>query len=126
MQPAITPEDVPALAGAPDVLADANLFLAEQTLYLRPEDRLFLRNAFLFAETAHRDQSRQSGEPYITHPLAVASILTQWKLDAQALAAALLHDVMEDSGVTKLELTEKFGKSVAELVEKLKNEAKVI
>ena len=100
MELALTPEDVPALAGAPEVIADANQFLTEQTLYLKPDERALLRNAFLFAEIAHRPQTRRSGEPYITHPLAVASILTQWKLDAQALAAALLHDVMEDSGIS--------------------------
>ena len=60
--------------------------------------------AFEFSETAHRGQFRKSGEPYITHPLAVASILSQWRLDAQGLAAALLHDVMEDTSVTKSEL----------------------
>ncbi len=119
MELALTPEDVPALAGAPEVIADANLFLTEQTLYLKPDERALLRNAFLFAEIAHRPQTRRSGEPYITHPLAVAGILTQWKLDAQALAAALLHDVLEDSGTSKLELTEKFGKTVAELVDGL-------
>lgn len=119
MAPVISPEDVPALAGTPDVIANANLFLSEQTLYLKPEDRTLLRHAFLFSEAAHREQRRQSGEPYISHPLAVASLLTEWKLDAQALAAALLHDVMEDSGVTKLELTEKYGKTVAELVDGL-------
>ena len=117
MGPIITSEDVPALAAATAVLADANHFLGELTLYLKQEDRAMLRTAFLFSEAAHRGQTRRSGEPYISHPLAVASILTQWKLDAQALAGALLHDVMEDSGISKLELTEKFGKTVAELVD---------
>ncbi|WP_432803956.1 RelA/SpoT family protein [Chitinibacter mangrovi] len=114
---ALTIEDVPALQEAPDVIEEANRFLTEHTAYLKPEDRQMLRAAFLFAENAHRGQMRRSGEPYISHPLAVATILTQWKLDAQALAGALLHDVMEDSGVTKLELTEKYGKAVAEIVD---------
>ncbi|MDR3413104.1 MAG: bifunctional (p)ppGpp synthetase/guanosine-3',5'-bis(diphosphate) 3'-pyrophosphohydrolase [Formivibrio sp.] len=113
----IAPEEVPALAGASRVLADANHFLGELTQYLKPDDRALLRAAFLFSEVAHRGQTRRSGEPYLSHPLAVATILTQWKLDAQALAGALLHDVMEDSGISKLELTEKFGKTVAELVD---------
>lgn len=117
MDLALTLDDAPALAGADDVVNDANLFLTELTQYLKREDRELLRAAFLFAEAAHRGQCRRSGEPYISHPLAVASILTQWKLDVQALAAALLHDVMEDSGVSKLELVEKFGKQVAELVD---------
>lgn len=110
--------DVPELANtAPELFADANRFLSLNTSYLKLEDRQFLARAFCFADAAHRGQVRRSGEPYISHPLAVATILTQWKLDAQALAGALLHDVMEDSGVTKLELTEKFGKTVAELVD---------
>ncbi|GAB7126343.1 bifunctional (p)ppGpp synthetase/guanosine-3',5'-bis(diphosphate) 3'-pyrophosphohydrolase [Silvimonas sp. JCM 19000] len=110
--------DVPDLAmKAPAVITAANHFLSEDTAYLKADDRMFLAAAFKFSEAAHRGQSRQSGEPYISHPLAVATILTSWHLDAQALAAALLHDVMEDSGITKLELTEKFGKHVAELVD---------
>lgn len=117
MDTVITAEHVPELAGTPQAIADVNHFLTDLTSYLKPEDRAMLRAAFLFSEAAHRGQTRRSGEPYITHPLAVASILTQWKLDAQALAGALLHDVMEDSGISKLELTEKFGKTVAELVD---------
>ena len=113
----ITSADVPALIDAPEVIEEAGRFLNEKTAYLKNEDREMLFSAFLFAEAAHRGQMRQSGEPYISHPLAVAGILTLWKLDAQALAAALLHDVMEDSGVTKLELTERYGKAVAELVD---------
>lgn len=113
----VTSNDVPALTDAPEVIEEANRFLNEQTAYLKREDREMLFSAFLFAENAHRGQMRRSGEPYISHPLAVAGILTQWKLDVQALAAALMHDVMEDSGVTKLELTEKYGKAVAELVD---------
>ena len=99
------------------MIAAANQLLTEETQYLKPEDRALLRTAFLFSEAAHRGQSRQSGEPYLSHPLAVAIILTQWKLDAPALIGALLHDVMEDSGITKLEIIEKFGKTVAELVD---------
>ena len=68
-------------------------------------------------KSAHRGQFRKSGEPYITHPLAVASILSQWRLDAQGLAAALLHDVMEDTSVTKTELETTFGKPVADMVD---------
>ncbi|MBB5191804.1 GTP pyrophosphokinase [Silvimonas terrae] len=118
MEALLAAADVPDLAAkAPAVIAAANRFLTEDTAYLKPEDRVFLAVAFKFSEAAHRGQSRQSGEPYISHPLAVASILTSWHLDAQALAAALLHDVMEDSGITKLELTEKFGRHVAELVD---------
>ena len=85
--------------------------------YLQPPDVALVERAFAFSEQAHQGQFRKSGEPYITHPLAVASILSQWRLDAQGLAAALLHDVMEDSGITKSEIETSFGKLVAEMVD---------
>ena len=85
--------------------------------YLPPPDVALVNRAFEFSESAHRGQFRKSGEPYITHPLAVASILSQWRLDAQGLAAALLHDVMEDTSVTKSELEKSFGKPVADMVD---------
>ncbi len=85
--------------------------------YLPAPDVALVNRAFEFSETAHRGQFRKSGEPYITHPLAVASILSQWRLDAQGLAAALLHDVMEDSAVSKSELEKRFGEPVAEMVD---------
>ncbi len=85
--------------------------------YLQPPDVALVERAFAFSEQAHQGQFRKSGEPYISHPLAVASILSQWRLDAQGLAAALLHDVMEDSGITKNEIETSFGKPVAEMVD---------
>jgi GTP pyrophosphokinase len=85
--------------------------------YLPEPDIALVERAFDFSESAHRGQFRKSGEPYITHPLAVASILSQWRLDAQGLAAALLHDVMEDTSVTKSELEGMFGKPVADMVD---------
>ncbi|MCC6869285.1 MAG: bifunctional (p)ppGpp synthetase/guanosine-3',5'-bis(diphosphate) 3'-pyrophosphohydrolase [Burkholderiales bacterium] len=85
--------------------------------YLPAPDVALVNRAFEFSETAHRGQLRKSGEPYITHPLAVASILSQWRLDAQGLAAALLHDVMEDSAVSKTEIEKRFGGPVAEMVD---------
>ncbi len=85
--------------------------------YLKPEDISQLQTAYQFSETAHQGQFRKSGEPYISHPLAVANILAQWHLDSQALTAALLHDVMEDTAVTKTEISRNFGKAVAELVD---------
>jgi len=85
--------------------------------YLPAPDVALVSRAFEFSDSAHRGQYRKSGEPYITHPLAVASILSQWRLDAQGLAAALLHDVMEDTSVTKGELEKKFGKPVADMVD---------
>lgn len=85
--------------------------------YLRPEDISQLRAAYQFSEAAHQGQFRKSGEPYINHPLAVASILAQWHMDTQALTAALLHDVVEDTDVTKNQIAELFGRPVAELVD---------
>jgi GTP diphosphokinase / guanosine-3',5'-bis(diphosphate) 3'-diphosphatase len=87
--------------------------------YLSPADADMVRRAYKYADEAHLGQMRKNGEPYITHPIAVAALCTEWKLDAQALAAALLHDAMEDCGVTKAELIERFGAPVAELVDGL-------
>ncbi|HUD32839.1 MAG TPA: bifunctional (p)ppGpp synthetase/guanosine-3',5'-bis(diphosphate) 3'-pyrophosphohydrolase [Variovorax sp.] len=87
--------------------------------YLSPVDTDMVRRAYRFADEAHLGQLRNSGEPYITHPIAVAAQCAEWKLDAQALMAALLHDAIEDCGVTKSELIERFGAPVAELVDGL-------
>jgi guanosine-3',5'-bis(diphosphate) 3'-pyrophosphohydrolase len=87
--------------------------------YLSPADFELVRRAYRFADEAHLGQMRKSGQPYITHPISVASQCTEWKLDAQALMAALLHDAMEDCGVSKSELIERFGSPVAELVDGL-------
>ena len=78
-----------------------------------------VRQAYRFADEAHLGQLRKNGEPYINHPIAVAAQCATWKLDAQALMAALLHDAMEDCGVTKMDLIERFGAPVAELVDGL-------
>ncbi|MBL0291210.1 MAG: bifunctional (p)ppGpp synthetase/guanosine-3',5'-bis(diphosphate) 3'-pyrophosphohydrolase [Betaproteobacteria bacterium] len=98
-------------------MSDISEFTRHLGNYLPPPDVALVERAFHFSDSAHRGQFRKSGEPYITHPLAVASILSQWRLDAQGLAAALLHDVMEDTSVTKLELESKFGKPVADMVD---------
>ncbi len=87
--------------------------------YLSPADLTNVRLAYRFADQAHLGQLRNSGEPYITHPIAVAAQCAEWKLDAQALMAALLHDAMEDCGITKPDLIERFGSPVAELVDGL-------
>jgi RelA/SpoT family (p)ppGpp synthetase len=85
--------------------------------YLKPTDVARLAEAYRFSGAAHAGQTRQSGEPYVSHPLAVAEILAGWHLDGQALVAALLHDVMEDTSVTKAEISDTFGKPVADLVD---------
>ena len=85
--------------------------------YLKPADIGRIEEAYQFSDAAHEGQQRASGEPYISHPLAVAEILAHWQLDAQALMAALLHDVVEDTSVSKEEIGTRFGKPVAELVD---------
>ena len=87
--------------------------------YLGPGDIDSIRKAYRFADEAHLGQLRKNGDPYITHPIAVAAQCAEWKLDAQALMAALMHDAMEDCGVSKAELVERFGAPVADLVDGL-------
>src|SRR3954454_20640820 len=87
--------------------------------YLDPAGVDLAGRPYRFADQPHLGQMRSSGEPYITHPIAVAAQCAEWKLDAQALMAALLHDAIEDCGVTKPELIERFGAPVADLVDGL-------
>jgi len=87
--------------------------------YLAPNDLQSVKEAFRFSDEMHLGQMRRSGEPYISHPIAVAEICADWKLDVQAIMAALLHDVMEDQDVKKEELLERFGAPVANLVDGL-------
>ena len=93
--------------------------LSEQLQYLGKADLKRVREAYKFADEAHLGQYRASGEPYITHPIAVAGLCADWRLDVQALMAALMHDAMEDCGITKVELIERFGAPTAELVDGL-------
>lgn len=85
--------------------------------YLDAEQVELLKQAYQVARDAHEGQMRTSGEPYITHPVAVARILAEMRLDHETLMAALLHDTIEDTHVTKQDLAELFGEVVAELVE---------
>jgi guanosine-3',5'-bis(diphosphate) 3'-pyrophosphohydrolase len=91
----------------------------DSLIYLPPEEIELVRQAYLFSERAHRGQARLSGEPYITHPLAVAGEIAEWQMDVEGVVAALLHDVMEDTEVGKSEIAERFGQPVAELVDGL-------
>jgi len=85
--------------------------------YLEPDQIDQVKHAYYYAEQAHDGQLRQSGDPYITHPLAVAKILAEMQMDHQSLMAALLHDVIEDTGVSKAALAKQFNTTVAELVD---------
>jgi GTP pyrophosphokinase len=91
--------------------------LLSKTAYLRDEEREVLQRAYALAERAHDGQSRLSGEPYVTHPLAVAGILADLGLDADTLTAALLHDTVEDTDVTREQVADQFGVHVAKLVD---------
>jgi len=87
--------------------------------YLDAKEVALVRDAYRFSDQAHLGQFRSSGSPYISHPISVAEICAGWKLDVDAIRAALLHDVMEDQDIAKQELLEKFGSEVAELVDGL-------
>ena len=100
-------------------MADEELLIEELSSYLKPQDVEHVRVAMDFSRAAHQGQMRQSGDPYFSHPIAVARILTPLHIDAQAIIAALLHDVVEDTDVTTEDVAEKFGKPVAELVDGL-------
>ncbi len=113
-KPPVLPSPAAANAAAASFAA-----LTARLDYLDSADIEQVRRAYRFADEAHLGQIRASGEPYITHPIAVAAQCAEWKLDAQALMAALLHDAIEDCGVTKPELIERFGAPVAELVDGL-------
>ncbi|MGB4359710.1 MAG: bifunctional (p)ppGpp synthetase/guanosine-3',5'-bis(diphosphate) 3'-pyrophosphohydrolase [Rhodoferax sp.] len=129
MRPAInkTLSDAPQGARAPAPLSSAGSNAAAASFasltskldYLSASDLESVRLAYRFSDEAHLGQLRNSGEPYITHPIAVAAQCAEWKLDAQALMAALLHDALEDCDVTKPDLIERFGSPVAELVDGL-------
>ncbi|TFL11225.1 bifunctional (p)ppGpp synthetase/guanosine-3',5'-bis(diphosphate) 3'-pyrophosphohydrolase [Pusillimonas caeni] len=113
----------PALPAAADAAPNTIASLAPLTKiisqYLDPKDVERVKEAYRFSDQAHLGQFRASGEPYISHPIAVTEICAGWKLDAESLMAALLHDVIEDQDVSKSELAERFGPEVAEIVDGL-------
>ena len=109
----------PVPAAATDATAASFAALTHKLDYLEAADIKRVREAYRFADEAHLGQFRASGEPYITHPIAVAGLCADWKLDAQAIMAALMHDAMEDCGVTKVQLIEHFGAPTADLVDGL-------
>jgi guanosine-3',5'-bis(diphosphate) 3'-pyrophosphohydrolase len=110
-----------ALPQHPAVVVEASSFaaLTDKLTHLSKADLKQVRDAYKFADEAHLGQFRASGEPYITHPIAVAGLVADWRLDAQAVMAALMHDAMEDCGITKAQLIERFGAPTADLVDGL-------
>lgn len=111
------PTSQPTLPPKQQVVSIASL--TEKLHYLKPKEINQIKKAFQFADAAHLGQYRHSGEPYISHPVSVAELCATWRLDAQSIMAALLHDVIEDSGCTQTDLVNQFGAKVAELVEGL-------
>lgn len=95
-------------------LAELNVKLSS---YMEPDHIRLIEDAYHFAAKAHEGQTRRSGEPYVTHPLAVAHILADMHMDYQSLAAAMLHDVIEDTGVEKQSIDDQFGETVGDLVD---------
>ena len=91
--------------------------IANAKKYNRKSDSRVIRKAYEFALKAHGDQKRKSGEPYIIHPLEVAYIITTLELDDESICAALLHDVVEDTDVTREDIEREFGPNVLELVD---------
>jgi GTP pyrophosphokinase len=103
-------------------MANEQVLTAEQVIekakqYLTDEDLLFIQKAYDFAEEAHREQYRKSGEPYIIHPIQVAGILVDLDMDPSTIAGGFLHDVVEDTDVTLDDLKQTFNDEVAMLVD---------
>ena len=105
----------PAIEGVDAAGIDA--LAAQLAAYLSPEQIERVRGAYAVGARAHASQKRKSGEPYITHPLAVAMILAGLRLDAETITAAILHDTLEDTGLTRVQLETGFGSPVTELVD---------
>lgn len=118
MTPGETPHaTVPASQDVPTEVPEYLLALERSASYLSDAQRQQLRRAWAVGAAAHAGQVRRSGEPYITHPVAVANVLAEQKVDAETLIAAILHDTIEDTGLTRAALAEEFGDTVADLVD---------
>ena len=112
------PRQADARSGAEHSFDDGSASLLASLRGYLPEERIeAIRDAYEFAAEAHGEQRRLSGEPYIVHPIAVAQLVADLRMDVHTVQAALLHDVMEDCGVTREQLGGRFGGDVASLVE---------
>jgi GTP diphosphokinase / guanosine-3',5'-bis(diphosphate) 3'-diphosphatase len=108
-------EERPKAIPAPGVTISS--LIEKVTSYAPEGTEELIADAYNAAHAAHRGQTRKSGEPFVYHPLATADVLAELRLDPTTISAALLHDVLEDTGVTKEELSERFGDEVAEIVD---------
>src|SRR6476619_6541935 len=104
-------------APADETLPDYVLALERAADYLPEDQRRLLRRAWSVGAAAHVGQTRRSGEPYITHPVAVATVLAEERLDVETLIAAILHDTIEDTPLTRLAIANEFGETVGDLVD---------
>ncbi|GAB3025022.1 bifunctional (p)ppGpp synthetase/guanosine-3',5'-bis(diphosphate) 3'-pyrophosphohydrolase [Oleiagrimonas citrea] len=109
-----TPTGSKANGAIPEDVLELERRLSE---YLSPEDVARVRRAYLIGADAHAGQKRKSGEPYITHPVAVATLLADLRLDAETIIAAILHDTLEDTQLDREQIVEEFGDVVVELVD---------
>lgn len=107
----------PTAPAIPLLPSPAQILIDKARVYHPSTDADLLNRAYTYAAEKHEGQTRRSGEPYITHPLAVAEILTELEMDDATLAAGLLHDVVEDCGVSRDELAKEFGDEIADLVD---------
>ncbi|NLB58637.1 MAG: bifunctional (p)ppGpp synthetase/guanosine-3',5'-bis(diphosphate) 3'-pyrophosphohydrolase, partial [Gammaproteobacteria bacterium] len=112
-EPVLRRIELPADEAVPGYMRE----LEEAADYLDDAQRVVLRRAWAVGAAAHEGQARKSGEPYITHPVAVARVLADLKVDLETLVAAILHDTIEDTPLTREELAGEFGEAVAELVD---------
>ena len=109
-----------------NIAAPADLEVLINNLnYLTSSQLNSIKDAHQFASEVHKDQKRRTGHPYITHPSAVALILTEMKMDHETIMAALLHDVIEDSGINKSRLAKRFGRPVSEIVDGVSKLSKI-
>ncbi len=98
-------------------MTELSTLIEEIPKYQPGADLALLERAYRFSEVSHQGQQRASGEPYVSHPLEVASLLVGFKMDVTTVTAGLLHDVLEDTAATKQDLEREFGKEIAELVD---------
>ncbi len=111
------PERWATVAEAGEAAFRTSDLYARLKTYLGDDELAEITRAYRFAARAHHGQQRRTGEPYISHPLAVAQILAEMRMNAETISAAILHDVIEDTGVSKAEIAEGFGDEVADLVD---------
>lgn len=121
--PANSSNTTPAARATPGVPPFSSF--TQHITYLKDDDVARVAEAYEFAIEAHQEQTRVSGEPYVTHPIAVSKTVAEWRLDVHSIMAALLHDVLEDTGTEKSVLADRFGSTVADLVDGLSKMEKI-